>query len=99
MMSLPGYAWLRSKLAAMETISGGWEAKMHHPVVAGAGFAMSATLVLAWLLALVPLCLWAGGRAAAAEMAYRGHGEGRMSDRAANRIGSASPQEHRAFFD
>lgn len=70
-MALPGYGWLRGRLAGTETVSGGWEAKMHHPVMGGAGFAMSVMWVLIWLVTLIPLCLWAGVRRLRANLAQR----------------------------
>jgi hypothetical protein len=69
----PGFEWLRRQLAGTGTVSGGWEAKMKHPVVGGAGFAMSVMFVLLWFLALVPLCLWAVGRAIGRRVLRRPH--------------------------
>ena len=61
-MGAPGFAWLKEKLRQTDEISGGYPGHMGHPVAGGAGFAMSAVYVLAWLLALIPLCLWRLGR-------------------------------------
>lgn len=61
-MDVPGLDWLKDKLSRTDEISGGYQAKMGHPVARGAGFAMSAVYVLAWLVALIPLCLWRLGR-------------------------------------
>ena len=61
-MALPAFEWLRRQLGGVDQVSGGWKAKTKHPVMAGSGFLMSALFVAMWLLALVPLGLWAGGK-------------------------------------
>jgi hypothetical protein len=60
-VALPGFEWLRRQLAGTDAVSGGWQAKMKHPLIGGAAFAMAVVWVLMWLLALAPLCLcsWA----------------------------------------
>ena len=63
-MALPGLDWLRARLDTTDAVSGGYQADMGHPVMGAAGFAMRALLILAWLLALIPLCLWSVGRSA-----------------------------------
>lgn len=49
---LPGYTWLSRQLAGVETETGGYERKMTSIVIPGAGLAMKAVLILAWLVAL-----------------------------------------------
>ena len=62
-MALPGFQWLKRNLRSTDEVSGGYQAKMGHPVMGGAGFAMSVVYVGAWLLAIIPLCIWQAGRA------------------------------------
>ena len=61
-MSLPGTTWLRRQLSGVDDVAGGYQRKMGSPVLAGAGFAMSVVLILAWALMLVPLLLAAFAR-------------------------------------
>ena len=61
-MSLPGTTWLRRQLSGVDDVAGGYQRKMGSPVLAGAGFAMSVVLILAWALMLVPLSLVALAR-------------------------------------
>lgn len=61
-MKLPGIDWLRRNLAGVDVVSGGYHAKMGHPVEGGAGFQMSACFVVMWLVALVPLSVVAISR-------------------------------------
>ncbi len=57
-MALPGWEWTRRQLGSVESETGGIDAKMRHPVMAGAGFAFQTVLIAAWLVALIPLLLW-----------------------------------------
>lgn len=61
-MAVPGLDWLRDRLDTTDAISGGYQAEMGHPVMGAAAFAMRAVFILAWLLALIPLCLWSAAR-------------------------------------
>lgn len=61
-MAVPGLDWLRARLDATDAVSGGYQAEMGHPVMGAAGFAMRAVFVVAWVLALGPLCMWSAGR-------------------------------------
>lgn len=61
-MSVPGLAWLNDRLNTTDQVSGGYRSEMANPVIAGAAFGMRLVFILAWLLALIPLCLWSAGR-------------------------------------
>ncbi len=63
---VPGYTWLSRQLDGVETETGGYERKMTSSVIPGAGLAMKAVLILAWLVALpVLLVIWLFRRRAA----------------------------------
>ncbi|MGE3075257.1 MAG: hypothetical protein AB7N24_15990 [Dehalococcoidia bacterium] len=57
-MALPGLVWLRDRLNTGDAVSGGYQARVGHPMTAGPGCFMSLVFVLAWLIALIPLTLW-----------------------------------------
>lgn len=57
-MTLPGLPWLRDRLNTTDNVSGGYQAKIGHPMTAGPGLFMSAVFIAGWLVALVPLTLW-----------------------------------------
>ena len=48
----PGYTWLSRQLSGIETETGGSARKTTSSVIPGAGLAMKAVLILAWLVAL-----------------------------------------------
>lgn len=58
-MNLPGLPWLRQRLNTTDAVSGGYEAKIGHPMTGGPGFFMSLVFIGAWLVALIPLTCWA----------------------------------------
>jgi len=53
---------MRERLDTTDAVAGGYQASMGHPGMGAAGFARRAIYVVAWLLALLPLCLWSAGR-------------------------------------
>ena len=61
-MSVPGLDWLNGRFNTTDQVSGGYRSEMANPVTAGAAFGMRLVFILAWLLALLPLCLWSTGR-------------------------------------
>ena len=61
-MTLPGFNWLKRQLSGVDEVAGGYQTKMGDPMTSGAGCAMSLIFIIVWLVALVPLSLWALGR-------------------------------------
>lgn len=57
-MELPHWEWLRSHLVELHDYSGGYETKMRGVLIPGAALVMSAVLVVAWLIALLPSLAW-----------------------------------------
>jgi hypothetical protein len=70
-LTLPGYPWLRRQLSGVDDAAGGYQNKMGNPMTGGAGFAMSAILVITWFLMLLPLSAWALGSYLAARLRRR----------------------------
>ena len=64
-MPLPGSDWLGDHLRSLQETGGGFETMMVHPVNGGAILMAEVALVVAWLVALPFLCLFAGVRALA----------------------------------
>jgi hypothetical protein len=59
---MPGTAWLQDRLVTAQAVGGGYERNMGSPMLSGAAFAISAVFVVAWVVALAPMLVWAGVR-------------------------------------